>query len=466
MKKTSFIIFLACLSALFFSCKKEGFINSANARLRITADTLKYDTVFTSVGSVTQSFKIVNENDQALRLSNIELKGGAASAFAMNVNGISSTKLANTEIAARDSIYVFAKVTIDPNQANLPFVVSDSIAIEYNGNQRWVQLQAYGQNARFLNNAVISSNSSFDDGLPYVILGALTVLPGVTLSMNAGTRMYAHADAPLLVYGSLQCNGSVARPVVFSGDRLDEPYKNFPASWPGIYLRPGSKDNVLQFTQIRNAYQALVVTGPSGTATPKLVMQQCIIDNAYDAGLLAANSSISAQNLLISNCGSNIFLQQGGNYEFLHCTSAAYSTNYLLHKNPVLSLANYDPAAPGTVADLVANFTNCIFWGDNGFVENEIAVGKQGNTIFNVSFKQCLYKAAQEPAGVTFLASLRNADPLFDSIDVTKRIFDFHFNNSNLSPALNKGAASGVSIDLDNHTRPVGLPDMGCFEKQ
>jgi hypothetical protein len=41
-------------------------------------------------------------------------------------------------------------VTINPNANQLPFVVQDSIKIDYNGNTRFVQLDALGQNARFL----------------------------------------------------------------------------------------------------------------------------------------------------------------------------------------------------------------------------------------------------------------------------------------------------------------------------
>ena len=73
---------------LLIACRKDSFITSADARVTITADTLKYDTVFTTAGSVTQFFKIINENNQKLRLSSVKLMGGTASAFKINVDGI------------------------------------------------------------------------------------------------------------------------------------------------------------------------------------------------------------------------------------------------------------------------------------------------------------------------------------------------------------------------------------------
>ena len=75
--------------------------------------------------------------------------------------------------------------------------------------------------------------------------------------------------------------------VYFRGDRLDEPYKDFPASWPGIYFRSTSKDNVFNYAVIKNAYQAIAAQDPSPNANPKVTLNECIIDNAYDAGIIA-----------------------------------------------------------------------------------------------------------------------------------------------------------------------------------
>ena len=72
--------------------------------------------------------------------------------------------------------------------------------------------------------------------MPYVILGSLLV-NRQTLTINKGCRIYVHADAPLVVDGTLKVNGlkDTADRVYFQGDRLDDPYKDFPASWPGVF---------------------------------------------------------------------------------------------------------------------------------------------------------------------------------------------------------------------------------------
>lgn len=465
MKNIFLFLFCSTLLSVFPSCKKDSFTSSPDARLRISTDSLKFDTVFTSTGSVTQSFKIVNENDQQLRLSDIKLMGGTASAFKININGIASPELSNIEIRANDSIYVFVSVSVNPSAANLPFIISDSISIQYNGNQRWVQLEAFGQNANFLRSEVILTNSTWTNNLPYVILGALLVSPDVTLTLNAGVKIFSHADAPFVVDGTLLVNGTVNNKVIFTGDRLDEPYRNFPASWPGIFFRSSSKNNRLQFAEVKNAYQAVVVLEPSVNANPKLIIQQSIIDNAFNAGIFGSNSSVQASNLLVSNCANNILLEKGGSYSFNHCTVASYSSNLLLHKTPVLSVANFTADNP-TARDLQATFSNSIFWGDNGFVENEIVVNKQGNSIFDVRFLNCLYRSGIDPANSTIVASIKNQDPLFDSVDVISRIYNFRHNNQPLAPGTNKGLTTSLNLDLDSNPRPVGLPDIGCYEKQ
>ena len=452
---------------LFFSCKKESFITSSNARLSISADSVKFDTVFTSIGSITQSFKIFNDNNQKLLLSKVKLMGGSTSAYKININGLAAIEADNIEIAANDSIYVFVTVTVNPNTANLPFIISDSILVSYNSNDRFVQLQAYGQNAHFLNNTVISTNTTWPNDRPYVILGGIRVDTAFTLNIDPGCRIYLHADAPFITDGTLIINGTKGNEVRFASDRLDDPYKDFPAGWPGIYFRDRSKNNIITYAVIKNAYQAIVVQDPSVNTNSKLIMHQCIIDNAYDVGLLSMNSSVQADNTLITNCGKNINISLGGDYTFTNCTVASFSNSYLLHKNPVLIASNFaDQNGITLTGNLNATFSNCIFWGDNGTIDDEVMVNKQGNNIFNVTLDHCLYKALNDPANTILTAPIKNIDPSFDSIDVNHKYYDFRITKNSLAPGIDQGITTVFLKDLDNNNRAVGLPDLGCYEKQ
>ena len=159
----------------------------------------------------------------------------------MNVDGLPGVRFTNLELEGNDSMYVYVSVNIDPNTNQLPFIVRDSIQIQTNGKTIFQQLEAWGQNARYIRSQYITENTTWNKNLPYVILGGIRVDTFATLQIEPGTRIYMNADAPIIIDGSLIVNGTKKDSVVFQGNRLDEPYKNFPGAWPGIIFRESSK---------------------------------------------------------------------------------------------------------------------------------------------------------------------------------------------------------------------------------
>jgi hypothetical protein len=91
-------------------------------------------------------------------------------------------------------------------------------------------------------------------------------------------------------------------------------------------------------------------------------------------------------------------------------------------------------------------------------------VSRQGNTAFSISFSNCLWKVKTGLAGVDTTHIIANMDPLFDSLDTYHQFYDFHLKAA--SPAINQGIDTGLPFDLDGNPRAVGLPDLGCYERQ
>lgn len=466
-----FFLSFVVVTCFLFSCKKESFISSPDAILIARADTVRFDTVFTTAGSVTKYFTLVNDNDQKLMVSHVGLAGGATSSFSINVDGVAGTSFSDLELNAHDSMYVFVKVSIDPQSVNSPFLVQDSIEINYNGNTSKVFLQAFGQNARYITDD-IKKSTTWDNSLPYVIQNTLTVAEGVTLTIQKGTRIYTHATAALIVDGTLKVMGEKEgnERVVFRSDRLDEPYKDLPGGWPGIVFTGSSHHNEMHYANVLNAYQAIVVAGGAAPNSPQLVLSECVIQNAYDVGLYALNSSIEATNCLISQCGnggqpgvggSNILITGGGQYSFAYCTIATYANFYQDHKQPVCFVSNSDA---GIVAPLQADFTNCIMYGEGSLVEDELIVQKASTDA--VALSNCIYKMKNsEPAGVVFTDCIKNVNPLFDSINTNLHTYNFRLRDT--SPAIDAAKNTSTGIDLDGAPRPAGTkPDIGCYERQ
>ena len=448
---------------LLLGCTKDGFLEAPDARIRISADTLRFDTVFVTAGSTYRSFTLANDYDQKIRLHSVRLGGGNQSPFKLNFNGQAGSRFENVVIEKKDSLYGWIQVNIDPSNNTLPFVVRDSILVEFNGKTQKIQLEAWGRNAHFLRQATISQSQTWPDDKPYVILGSLTIDPNATLTLLPGVDLYMHADAPILVKGRIQSLGQAdsSQRVRIQGDRFDEPYRDLPAAWPGIFIQAGSSNNLFRYTIIRQAYQALVAEQGANAPNPVLKLEQCEIDNAYEAGLIGINSSIYAENCLFSNCGQIALLIGGGNYQFTHCTLASYANRYLDHQKPVLTLTNFNG---NTANALQAQFRNCIFWGENGTVEDEVLFAKNANATYQVHFQNVLWKMRSTVSLATTDQVINNQSPLFDSIQSSRNYYNFRLKSG--SPAINSGIATGLTTDLDGRPRSVGLPDLGCYEKQ
>src|SRR5277367_5589732 len=79
---------LFCILAVFtlISCQKQSNLNGS-VLLFLSADTLSFDTVFTTTGSVTQQVKVINNNNHSVGISSISLAGGSGSPFIINIDG-------------------------------------------------------------------------------------------------------------------------------------------------------------------------------------------------------------------------------------------------------------------------------------------------------------------------------------------------------------------------------------------
>ncbi len=451
-------VFILLVVVYLFSCSKESFITTPDAQLRLSEDSLYFDTLFTSTGSITHYFKIYNPNNKKLRISSIAINGGAASFFNLNADGVPGPEAKDLEIEANDSLYVFVTVKIDPNTGNLPFIIEDSIRINYNGNNRTVKLSAWGQNANFLRSASLNTNTLWTNTRPYVILGGLVVAEGTVLTIQRGARIFLHADAPLIVQGTILALGEHydSTKIVFQGDRLDAGYRDYPGAWPGIYFGHQSTGSVLRHVVVKNGYQGIVVDEAND-----VTLEECIIDNCYDAGLIGSRAGIRAVNCLISNCGKNVMLLGGGNYEFTHCTNVAISNNFIQHKDPALIITDFIKEGDNIITSpLNVSFTNSIIWGAFGSVENEVVTAREGNETFDVTFTNCLWKINDQPKNVTANAVIENEDPLFVNIEPEE--YDFQLMEG--SPAVGTGLNAGITNDLKGGERKVSNPDLGSYE--
>lgn len=471
---------ITCLVFLVFSfvaCKKDKLITNSSAKISFSNDTLTFDTVFVNLGSTTQFFTIRNNNKQPINISKIKLTGGASSNFRINIDGDKSLETSNIVIPAKDSIYVFVEVTVDPSEGTLPFVLFDSVQFETNGNKQQVILQAWGQNAHFFNGEEIESQTWTDD-LPYVILNSLSVKVGNTLTINENVDIYMGPNSGIFVEGNIIVNGGIdsAQRVVFRGLRLDKDldgtsYDVIPGQWLGLFLLRDSKNNSIENAELRNGSYGINlgsasiedIPNISLANAPDITLKNVVIKNMAFYAVFGFLSKITAENLLLYSTGfSTIAVQVGGEYEFTHCTIYNRGSQYIDHKDPIIYLSNFFEDRDNNLlirGDLTkAKFTNCIV---EGSLEEEIvldpAEGVQGSAVFNPKFENCLLKTKFDITNPIFEICQKNIDIKFK--DRLKNNFQLILE----SPARDAGKTTSVLQDILGQNRD-GIPDIGAYE--
>ncbi|MEI6900530.1 MAG: hypothetical protein WCL00_11685, partial [Bacteroidota bacterium] len=314
------------LTVLLFSCKKDIVDTNPSIKLTFSTDTIIFDTVFTTVGSVSQRLLVHNYNSKKIKITSIQLSGGAQSSFALNIDGKPGPEATDVEVAANDSLFIFIKVTVDPTNQNSPLIIADSIRFMTNGNYQDVKLVAWGQDAHFLKHKNLTGNITWDSLKPYVIYGSLRVDTGASLTLQPGVKLYFHSGSSLSVshQASIKVNGTLQHPVRFLGDRLDPFYRDLPGQWGGIYLDRGSIQNEFNYAIIKNGSLGISVDSIS-TPDPILKIDNTIVKNVSGPGLYAYRSSILSTNCVFGDCGSAALdLEYGGSYDFRQLTIGNY----------------------------------------------------------------------------------------------------------------------------------------------
>jgi hypothetical protein len=478
MKATSIWIFftVALMAALLTNCRKETFITDSSAMLAFSSDTVLFDTVFTTVGSVTKTLKVYNNNDDRIKISSIQLAQGESSPYRINVDGIAGDSHQDVEIAANDSLFIFVEVTVDPNNANTPFVVEDDLLFNTNGNEQTVNLVAWGQDAYFHGSSstltVLPDGETWNADKPHVIYGVVAVDSLNTLTINAGTQVHVHANSGLYVYkGSLIVNGEFGNEVVFQGDRLEPLYSDEPGQWGfsiggqtigGIYLFQNTASSI-DYAIIENGIIGLHVDTVGSATENALTLTNTKIRNMSAIGIFAKRSRISGYNNLITNCGQACgAFTLGGEYNMDYCTFANYWP-FHSRQDPAFVMSNFFTDANNNlqVQQFVnTNFRNCIMYGTNANQNdfNEFVVALQDPELQAFNFEYCLVDTDQNLSNENGYENMTNGiAPTF----VSPGSGDFHL--SSAPSAMQGTPVSPPNVDLDNQSR-TGLTDKGCYE--
>ncbi|HUR30530.1 MAG TPA: right-handed parallel beta-helix repeat-containing protein [Saprospiraceae bacterium] len=486
-----FIYFL--LSALtvglcLTSCYKEKFTTDPNDVVTFSTDTLSFDTVLTSISTVTRYFKVYNPNNLSIEIEEIKLTGEHAGLFRLNVDGMMGDVIRNITIRPNDSIYVFAEATIDPDQPESisPFVIESEIEFTTNGNSQKVLMIAWGQNANYIPGPHTPNRISiltcdlgeelWDDPKPYVLYGTL-LIDSCTLVLPPGTRLYVHGGIAnnqigiynegliyTLPHGRINALGTVTKPVIIRDDRIEPDHEG---EWAGIRLGPESGPH-----QFSHCILTSGIVGISSDSASNVSIDHCVIAFTGGPGFFGRHSSAKISNSLFYENGTqSVALTYGGNYEITYCTMANFGND-----REALLMNNF------FCSDLLCTEGTQINKLD-ALVRNSIIVGSSSDELWMVD--------AFDPAGEMFDVTMQNnivvVEDLLDSdnypaffeticsncfewmfsdtlfVDMNK--YDYHLDTASVAE-MKAIPIPGFIDDLDGNLRDVLLPDIGCYEFQ
>lgn len=480
----------------FVSCvSEEDFVDSKYIDLKFSSDTIRFDTVFTTLGSVTKQIMVYNKENKPIKIDRISLGGGANSYYRLNVDGNTNIVVNDVVINAKDSMYIFVRVTINPNNQSNPLLVNDSIIFSFNGKQQFVHLEAYGQDAYYhvadkwlytyddkgnisdsihyslaedggeAKGCIVNGNNlEWKNDKPHIIFGTMILNSNKTLTISEGAKIHLNPNSVFYVLSnaSLKINGTTQNNVVFEGMRKDDYYSTLPGQWGYIHYTAGSKNNILNNAVIKNGTFGIIVDTCVTNDIPTVSIENTRIENMSFYGIWSRGANLNVANTVVQNTGREaLALTIGGKYQFVNCTFANYWSYDSRKSYSVLLLNNYYTDTNNNIQlrpIRECSFYNTIIYGS---LEEEISIDKADGAELNYYFESCLLHTkllnGQSP---NVSNTIFNQDPLFnDTKNGDLRV------KAN-SPAIGKGNGSWNAIypnDIIGKFRQYP-PTIGAYE--
>ena len=516
MFKKLLLPLLVLLSAIFSltmpGCKPREEELQTSGALEFSADTVKFDTVFTTLRTVTKRLWVYNRNPKGVNVDLVTLDQPAASSYTLIINGDLKQTATNLFIRGEDSLLILVRAKLPDNgqsAPNKPYVLEEKLNFTTNGQAQHVLLRSFGQNIYLHEHVALACNSVWANDRPHVLYDTVLVPTGCKLTIKPGTRIYAHAGAVLLVQGTLLVNSPAdftpgsgatdtiseksARRVRFAGDRSGEAqYATAPGQWTGIQFYPTSQGNIIRYATIQNASVGILLlnSGNASGTRPDVTVQNSIIRyisggsvnfagvasnklGLPGAGILSIAGKATVENTLFSDCYEYAVLGYGGSYSLNYCTIANYPATSAVRSTPSLGFTNVSAFDTTKRSSLAVRLYNSVVWGS---IDDELVLANykeyQGSPvdIRNTLLRTKLYSATTDVATKPGLAkaSLNNiinpADPKFVKI-YTSTSNDYHLGTG--SPGLDRGQQQVLPFldrDLLNVPRPAARPDLGAYQ--
>lgn len=470
-----FIILAAIVATMTTACSDDTFSPSASNILSFSTDTVRLDTIFSTLPTSTRSLWAFNRASDGIRVATVRQANASQSGFRVNVDGTylgSSTgyKLSDIEVRKGDSIRIFVEATLPVQHADEPQLAEDNLVFTLeSGVEQTVNLRAYAWDATILRNITVTNDSTLTADKPIVVFGGITVAEGATLTIAPGTTLYFRNEAGIEVKGRLVCEGTADNGITMRGERLDNmfdylPYDRVSGNWQGIHLTETSYNNSISYTDIHSTYNGIMADS-AAIDKMKLTITNSIVHNCQGHGLYIENGCVVAENCQFTNTLGDCFHIDGGEALLNNCTlaqfypfdsargQALYITN---DKGPLRGF--------GCANSIITGYADDVIMG----TQNE----EDSTRAFVYQFEDCILRTPRiTKADSVFYTRVvfenvedtaTTGQKMFREVNADLQRYDFHLAEG--SAAIGK-ASKLTSLPTDREgTLRDDEPDLGCYE--
>jgi hypothetical protein len=444
MMKRIFLLFsiLACLVAC---SDNDSFSNNRSNVLSFSTDTVRLDTVFSTIGSATYTMWVYNNSGDGIRISKAYLRQGNQTGFRVNVDGSYldnslGSQVRDLEVRKGDSIRVFIELTAPQNMKDVAQAVEDDLMFQLeSGVAQSVRLSGCAWDALIMRDWVVERDTLVESRKPIIIYGGLTVNANATLTIRK-TVLYFHDKAGINVYGTLDADS-----VLMRGDRLDHmfdylPYDRVSGQWGGVRFFTSSTGNVLTNTELRNgSFGIRCDSARLANDNLRLYMERCIVHNSTGHGLELYNAFVGIKDCQITNNQGDCVLTYGGAVLIEGCTIAQFYP-FVASRGVALRFFN---SYQGYAYPL--ELLSCESTILTGYADDELmGTQERADTSYNYVFDKCLLRTPSVDDTTHFKNIIweKPTDEIqgkkhFKLIDETNLKYDFHLDS--LSTAKGMG---------------------------
>ncbi len=483
MKKAQIIFVWISLSVVLFlsGCREYQVSDDPSLRLSFSADTVRFDTLFTEQGSATMQLKVYNRNASAILIDRVWLEDGEA--FRVNMDGEADlSRITRLQINGGDSLFVFIRVTdFGKMTEDSPVRIEDLLHFHLqSGVTQEVLLEAYGQNVTRIGRVGCGRTEEAGDltlsaERPYLIFDTLVV--GGKLTISPGATVYMHAGACIVALGDVEAAGTREAPVLIRGDRLDRLFDSVPylyagGSWDGFYIQAEeTHEYSFSYVDILSGKVGLYCMSTCTASLPSLRMDGCRIHNHALYGLVLNHVDALVTNTEISNCASYCVYCSGGEHTFIHSTIASYFG----FTNIRIQSTDKEDAAAVYIDNLAKSepFTTTSFYNSiiTGYTGNQLVVATPFDRyypgVWSGNYLKTDTLGMPHASENVYWQKTDTTQVFRNTFYRYKEYVYYDFRLDSLSPAIGIGdslVALPYPTDREGFSRSGVKPDAGCYQ--